>query len=73
MNSRLEIYLSGSPYLVRTFYRKGKKTAILDRTKRWRSAARTLRAAGKNDRQISHVLGCSCRALDLVMSFTFRF
>lgn len=75
MNTRLALYLSGAPYLVRHHYRKGggHKVAILDRTRRWRAAARAMRAAGRSDLEIVSALGCSRPALARVLGFGWRF
>lgn len=74
MNTRLAAYLSGAPYLIRIHIAKGqRRVAILDRTKRWKAAARNMRAAGRPDCQIAHALGCPRAALDRVLAFGFRF
>lgn len=74
MNSRLALYLSGAAYLVRVHYRPGgKRVAILDRTKRWRSAARAMRRSGRSEYEIVAALGCSREALRRVLAFGWKF
>lgn len=74
MNLRLAAYLSGTAYLVRVSHRPGgKRTVILDRTKRWRAAARAMKKAGRTEFEIVFALGRSREALARVTSFHFRF
>jgi hypothetical protein len=74
MNIRLERYLSGAPYHARTIYPGGgRRVAVFDRTLRWRSVARAMRAAGHRDSMIACSLGRSRETLDRVLSFSFRF
>lgn len=73
MNTRLALYLSGAPFHARTIYRNGRRVAVIDRTKRWKCAARAMRAAGMPDHQISMGLRCSRAAIERVLSFAWRF
>lgn len=72
MNARLALYLTGAAYLVRHHTAKGRRVPVLDRTKRWRSAARAMRSAGRTDLEIVTALGCNRQALALVLAFNFR-
>jgi len=51
----------------------GKRVAILDQSRRWRAAARAMRAAGHHDLAIACALRCSRAALNRVLAFGFRF
>ncbi|MCR6673273.1 hypothetical protein [Devosia ginsengisoli] len=74
MNARLAAYLSGAPYLARSIYLKGGgRVAVLDRTRRWKAAARAMRAAGKRDLHIALALGKKRPDIERVLSMSFRF
>lgn len=74
MNLRLARYLAGSAFHVRTIFPGGgRRIAVLDRTKRWRRSARSMRARGHCDQDVA----CACRisrdTLDRVSAFGWRF
>jgi hypothetical protein len=57
----------------RTIYRKGSRVAVLDRTVRWKAAARAMRRSGRRDLHICCSLRRSREALDRVLDFGWRF
>ncbi|MBN9033674.1 MAG: hypothetical protein BGO05_05315 [Rhizobiales bacterium 63-7] len=74
MNARLALYVTGAAYLSRTIYLPGgRRVAVLDRTKRWKMAARAMRAAGLRDYIISAGLRRQRSTLDRVLAFEWRF
>lgn len=73
MNPRFFLFLSGAPYLARIIYLKGgRRVPVLDRTKRWRSAARRMKRDGRSDLEIICALGCKRDALSRALDFRFR-
>lgn len=72
MNSRLFLYVSGAPYLVRFCNCGGRRVPVLDRTKRWRAAARAMRAAGRTELEIVMALRRSRASINKVLDFSFR-
>lgn len=74
MNLRLERYLSGAAFHARTIYIPGgRRVAVLDKTRRWRSAARRMRAAGHADSFIAGTFRLPRASLDRVLDFRWRF
>jgi len=73
MNMRLASYIAGAAFLARVVHRPGgRRFAVLDRTTRWRAAARALRAQGLSDRQIGRALGKRAATVSRVLSFGWR-
>ncbi len=73
MNTRLALYVSGAAFHTRTIYLRGRRVAVLDKTKRWRAAAAAMRRAGKRDYEISVRLPCTREAMEKALSFGWRF
>lgn len=74
MNARLALCVSGAPYLSRTIYLPGgRRVVVLDRTRRWKTAARAMRAVGVRDYSISVALGRQRSTIERVLAFEWRF
>lgn len=74
MNARLALYVSGAACHARTIYLKGgRRVAVIDRTRRMKSAARAMRKAGIRDLHIACALRCPRSVLERLLSFEWRF